>query len=828
MKKIYDYLVPLLLFMVGVVQARAAAEGWEGKSIQTVGERISTISELPDVGYFLLRNNGRNIFAAESDGKLVGTAPTTSTTLAEIQAAFIGTEHTSAVVKVVKISDGYQLQFLSGNYMTSIPYNVQPSTGTTAGTVTINGVSNVAGIFNIKDPNTKQYLNGNPTNPVGWNESATSTTHNSAYSLYPVTFADLHTLTYNIHIGNQTTQKTYKLLEGESYPTPVCTSRGFFTLTDIPTGTMGTEDVTYDITLTYNMVMPFPIAYYESSVNDQSWRTLKARSDVRWVYADGTSTALNDTDNGTWKPCASVFYGTSTYEDVKKDFLWAVIGNPVDGFQIKNKLTNTYMCLANYNDNTPVTLAAATDANTRFDIVCHTNGKWYIRKMGSAFDYLNFRDEKLATWNNSGALGDYGSGLVFHPADYMGDLKKSNIPGYVSSVGGFDFSGAAASDLQGQKLFDTYKKIALKEGAYYKIRASRTDGNQTYADGDYRWLSTQSMTASGANGALEANDNRELNRVQATALEVPMLWKFESKEGNFQILNANANIPLSPAVQGNLDVPSTSWYESNKKIYYCYKLVQVPNTYNQWYLKKSDAEVYLKALGGCKDASSTTVGDETSHTSAPTDDAGFNWYIIPTSTITLTVYNDTKWASVKYPFGVTLPEGLEAYIATATGNSEVTLTSIGTELPANTPAFILDSNTSATTEGTASYQLTINDNVPAITRTDLLDGTTIARSGYAAGQFYGLAANNGTGKLLKNGTSLTTVAANKAYLPTANVSTEAAALTFRFGLPTDIQGVTTETESAAPKAYYDLQGRRVLYPAHGIFVTDKGQKVYMK
>ena len=75
--------------------------------------------------------------------------------------------------------------------------------------------------------------------------------------------------------------------------------------------------------------------------------------------------------------------------------------------------------------------------------------------------------------------------------------------------------------------------------------------------------------------------------------------------------------------------------------------------------------------------------------------------------------------------------------------------------------------------------------------------------------------------------------ANKAYLLKKNIpasAVNAAMFMFNFdgngGEVTDINTATkAETES---NVYYDLNGRRVLYPSHGIYVKGNGQKVFIK
>ena len=89
-----------------------------------------------------------------------------------------------------------------------------------------------------------------------------------------------------------------------------------------------------------------------------------------------------------------------------------------------------------------------------------------------------------------------------------------------------------------------------------------------------------------------------------------------------------------------------------------------------------------------------------------------------------------------------------------------------------------------------------------------------------------LAAKNGTTAFYK--ANFTVIAANKAYLPVANVqNAQGVMMAFSFG--DEVTGIDSVNAAApAAKKYYDLQGRRVLYPAKGIFVTEDGQKVLFK
>ena len=71
------------------------------------------------------------------------------------------------------------------------------------------------------------------------------------------------------------------------------------------------------------------------------------------------------------------------------------------------------------------------------------------------------------------------------------------------------------------------------------------------------------------------------------------------------------------------------------------------------------------------------------------------------------------------------------------------------------------------------------------------------------------------------------IAANKAYYVSSSAA--GAAFTLSFGGPTvGIDAVEAADGAEKATIYYDLSGRRVLYPSNGIFVTADGQKVFIK
>lgn len=190
------------------------------------------------------------------------------------------------------------------------------------------------------------------------------------------------------------------------------------------------------------------------------------------------------------------------------------------------------------------------------------------------------------------------------------------------------------------------------------------------------------------------------------------------------------------------------------------------------------------------------------------------WYIMPAEDIELNIL-DAGYATVNYPFPVQLPEGLTAYTGTANAEkSKFILEEVPDgRVPANTPVVI---------QGTAGpHTLTIDYANTAEPTIKGLSGSLlpieITRDDY-------ILAKNGESVGFYKTTDGGTLAQNKAYIK----STPAIQAVRGFSFSTEGDGTTgientvTETEN---EEYYDLQGRRVLNPTKGIYVTKSGKKV---
>lgn len=174
------------------------------------------------------------------------------------------------------------------------------------------------------------------------------------------------------------------------------------------------------------------------------------------------------------------------------------------------------------------------------------------------------------------------------------------------------------------------------------------------------------------------------------------------------------------------------------------------------------------------------------------------------------------WGTIYAPFGLTLPEGTEAYAIVKNNVSKaLTLNPIGQYVPAGMPVLIKGSNASVTAE--------IGDDGSAVVVENDLTGQYLAyneptKEVWSLGMLDGV-----VGFYVYTGT----IGANKAVI---NASGASGANGFRIALgDDDVTGIGSASAEAAAidAACYDLQGRRVAKPHKGqIYIVNGKAVVY--
>lgn len=403
------------------------------------------------------------------------------------------------------------------------------------------------------------------------------------------------------------------------------------------------------------------------------------------------------------------------------------------------------------------------------------------------------------------------------------DKAYASYVGYISDNQKSIIDAAKQTALQSpseesyNKLVKTIKdnSVGFEEGAYYLIENQNTITK--------KYPSTQHMNCDKEGHYVVADNDRRIRRVTAESPLVARLWKVEKQgNGTYKFRSANTGCVWSSYVDAGIDMPI------DKKAGGQYSIEGLPWNAKAEGVDSYNTKFYIKIDGHTINAFSGDNGDllrEYNHA----DDVGGFWSFKKVTEVPVTI-GEAQWASVCMPFAVTLPEGVKAYKATACQGNTMTLTEITGTIPAGT-GFLL-------TGDAKDYMLTIatDEQVTANVSDNLLKGATAKRLGFSEGETFALGKSSNGAVFKKNGLKDANknnkgyVPANKAYILSTdlNPAAQAAAmLQFNFGdNTTGIDGVEVDNEKET--IYYDLNGRRVLYPTQGVYVTNTGKKVFIR
>lgn len=457
--------------------------------------------------------------------------------------------------------------------------------------------------------------------------------------------------------------------------------------------------------------------------------------------------------------------------------------------------------------------SSSTGANTRLGI-------WDGAGNGSTFYCEKTKEELLAL----GKTAFDNTPDVYSYTNNNALIKGGNYSGNKSSA-------AAATTLDG--LFEIGDKASNNDvcpdpNAYYLIRnvnqgaVGTNDEKNKYLSSEYVFCDTEGKIQTQVG---TVTNDRKIKRTKGTSALLPRLWRFEeATDGKFYLRNVNTNRYV--ALGSDFDIP-TEQYQGSKTPF---SLQATKNAFGYGFNASNDQttmfmmganNTFVNAQNGMgQDAN----GKEYDGVATWTDqnDGGNYWQFIKVTEVPLHIAaND--YTTLCLPFNVKLPENsvVKAYYASAAAGEVLKLTEITGIIPANEGVILQNTNESEV----ANINLTITPEVGTSFDNKLV-GVTAKRAGYTAGTNYVLAEKNGkVGFYVAN---FTTIVANKAYLPQSKVqNAQGVMMAFSFGDEvTGIDNVNAATATA--KKYYDLQGRRVLYPAKGIFVTEDGQKVLLK
>ena len=846
MRKITYFLSLCLLLLMG--STTALADDYTVKKLKSIDEsELKSVDQIQDGQKYVLMFTYRGVYLQYNvlNGNWSGVNTLSpddkNSSLAVVtfhQKKVDGDENTYYTLEA---ANGYYFKSYNQSDKLGIEASESPTLFqvVSGGTATQAGAGNGKTYFFIKpkDGTDMTYMTLNTTNvAIGFGKYGYA-----QVALIPVTTEGTVTnyeVTFALKEGDNTlSTSTSRAWEGETADVSAINnySTALFDLThSYENTTVSSTNKNFTCTLTPKSNTPIEL----SSASNRKWYSLQTR---KTQYNEGQLVA-----DGNNVKCHGAGFNTTniaSYEQFENG-LWS-FEQSGGGVKIFNKGKRQYLNSPGPNTDDKATFDAT---GTVYYMGSESDGTFNLN-LGSANSYVGshnggsaatgWKGQYLSAWKDASSHNDPGS--TFTPTSVEDILtigsaafgkttpERSYTEDGVLTKGCYDADAKALvraattfAEME-TRVNAAAANVSPEEGAYYLIRNVNKGGYGTETENYKKYLTTAEITCD-TNGDVQAsvNGNLGIKRLGGTSAFVPRLWKFEkTADGKYNLLNVNTNSYVNVATmltKDNQDQKDTyEIYTTEYAFGADYNATNDNTTMFVMSSSKSTGYKFLNAENGYNQDKFEGVA-----TWYDNKDAGNYWQFIKVTAVPLTIAaND--YTTLCLPFNVKLPEGstVKAYYASAAAGDVLKLTEITGIIPANQGVILQNTNESEV----ANINLTITPEVGTSFDNKLV-GVTAKRAGYTAGTNYVLAEKNGkVGFYVAN---FTTIVANKAYLPQSKVqNAQGVMMAFSFGDEvTGIDNVNAATATA--KKYYDLQGRRVLYPAKGIFVTEDGQKVLLK
>ena len=832
MRKITSILSMFLL----IAGWNTASAQFAFKKLKTVGDQVTDLSQLVDGQYYVFKgsNIGKYIKLDKETMQFKNDDQLTEGDNSDGLAVFKLHVDESGLYSFESARGGYYMPKVGVGATAYATENTSPAKFVISATDKNGGTKD--NCWAIKNSSDNAYFDMQPEQFVGWY----GTESNTWYEISEVTVSEEKT---DLQIVYKVVEKTNgtvfstaygiaKSGDTYSYTAPANTSY-YLTLTKEPENKTITEsNMTFEYE--YTGTAPFNVGQWYSLRIKHDDRVLRAIAEENNLY-------VNTEPNSNLEAIAN------TYPNFL-NALWRIEESGT-GVKIYNKAVGKYLQANGYSQSGISNRATFDNTGTVFYVKSFNGGLGFY----TGSDYLNASctsstgaNTRLGVWNANGDGSTFYCEKTKDELLALGKTAFDNTPdvySYTSNnalIKGGIYSGnksSAATTLD--ELFEIGAKVLSEvcpdPNVYYLIRnvnggelgrgsyTDATDGNKTIdpENDRYKYLSTSHMTCN-TNG--QNVSDQTLKRVKGKSDLLPLLWKFvkvEGQDGQYYLQNANMNACVNfnvvPTAANEVTQKTAFTFEATNTAYNNWQFYATNDGVSMFLMKTADGAKCLNAQSGAK---AEGVADYANHNA----DAGNYWQFVKVTAVPLNIAaND--YTTLCLPFNVKLPENstVKAYYASAAAGEVLKLTEITNGIiPAN-EGVILHNTSEAEA---ANINLTITTEEATTLTENRLKGVTAKREGYTKLNNYVLAAKNGATGFYK--ANFTAVTANKAYLPVDNVQgVQGVMMAFSFG--DEVTGIDNVNATApAAKKYYDLQGRRVLYPAKGIFVTEDGQKVLFK
>lgn len=494
------------------------------------------------------------------------------------------------------------------------------------------------------------------------------------------------------------------------------------------------------------------------------------------------------------------------------------------GVKVYNKLANKYLYIHTGNNQE---LLQLNDEGTELIVRPNNKGGFSLQKSGNANACFGHHvGANLGVWNNGDSYNAVQSKVEFYPVlDKAKGFLTSNVENVNTNVNllGVYMSdadkAALKTEFQNATDFAALKTVNNKlvkavnttpdENAYYQIKSVAGVNKNNYI-----YMSTINAQVNNTSKELVEN-NANATRIQSNKCNATTLWKFVPNDDKsaYYLLNVNLNAYLGKITANNQasiamvkDKAATVAYTLNHRSGTKFALVLGDYCINAFEGGDSEKIGRYDNDGDGKDSEGNT------------------WYLEKVTPSVSVPVSDAKYASVAFPYATQVTDNVKAYYASEINTDGVITLSEYADgvIPANQGA-ILYNDGGATT---AVLNILTSSTAAAPTK-NYLNAAVTKLAGFGADETYALGKKeNGEVAFMLNG--LTVITANKAYINKSDLTSGGiASNVLNFGqVATGVNTVVAGANDGVQ--YFDLQGRRVLYPAHGIFVTNTGKKVLVK
>ena len=328
------------------------------------------------------------------------------------------------------------------------------------------------------------------------------------------------------------------------------------------------------------------------------------------------------------------------------------------------------------------------------------------------------------------------------------------------------------------------------------------NATQNYNSGDGTFSLETSNTAMAVTPVAEAS----LSQTDFIA----SLYTLTAGTTGMTVKNVNANVPWGDVNTSGLLATTGAGTE------YPFAVVSGQSDNSRWNIQTVTGYLAFNSA----DYESAIVNNTTSGTTARLKEV---------TSIPVTI-KSTLWTSLCFPVDVVIPANLKAYKAASTQGMTINLEELaaGSRIPAGN-GFLALAEADTYTDGAYAFDIATGSETEADLSGNQFTGANVKRSGMTDVEYYALATKNAVTGFYKVATG--TVPANKAYLLGEKLNQGAGAnmLQFAFGEGTEtgIDNINADNSGKA-ETYYDLNGRLVVYPTRGVYVTGSGRKVFVK